>query len=96
MAAKLHALIIAEFNNASTSDLPAVYPRLVIMYEFFRLIRGEAFLTVRPSVEEKQRQLYVMEDEIGNRLAEIKKMLNLQDESLHFRINEMKHSFDIN
>lgn len=95
MAAKLHALIIAEFNNASTSDLPAVYPRLVIMYEFFRLIRGEAFLTVRPSVEEKQQQLYTMEDEIGTRLKHVRQTLSPQDESLRFHIDEAKHFFDI-
>lgn len=95
LAAKLHALILEEFESVQPSELPVVYPRLVIMYEFFRLIRGEAFLTIRPSIAEKQQQLYAMEDEIGNRLKQVKQKLNPQDESLRFHVDETKHFFDV-
>lgn len=96
VAAKLYSLILAEIESVQSSDLPAVYPRVVIMYEFFRLIRGEAFVHIRPSVAEKQQQLYAMENEIGNRLAEIRRRLDPEDESVRFHIGETKRFFDIN
>ncbi len=96
LASKLHALIMADLENTKPEDLPSHYPKLVVMYEFFRLIRGEAFLDLRPSDAEKQPQLYAMEDEMSKRLAQIRKMLNPENESLRFHIKEMQGFFDIN
>lgn len=96
LATKLHALIIADLENTKPEHLSSHYPKLVVMYEFFRLIRGEAFLDLRPIDVEKQPKLYAMEDEIGSRLAQIRKTLNLQDESLHFHVKEMQNYFDVN
>jgi hypothetical protein len=96
MASKLHALIMEDFESASSDFLSAHYPKMVVMYEFFRLIRGEAFLDLRPSMGDKQSQLYAMEDEIKERLATIRQQLNPDDASLRFHIEEMQRYFDVN
>lgn len=95
LATKLHALIMAQMENIPSGNLSAAYPKLVIMYEFFRLIRGEAFLDLRPINAEKQSNLYAMEDKIGKRLLEIRKTLNPADESLRYHIKEMQGYFDV-
>jgi hypothetical protein len=41
LAKDLYELILADIGNASLDTLPEVHPKLVVMYEFFRLIRGE-------------------------------------------------------
>lgn len=95
LATKIHALTITEMESVQPSHLPAMYPKFVVMYEFFRLIRGEAFLDLRPSDAEQQPKLYAMEDEIGKKLTSLQQQLDPNDPSIQFHIDEMKRAFDL-
>lgn len=97
LACELYELIIAEIDSESNQDsLVILYPKLVIAYEFFRLIRGEAFISLRsPDMEKRQQQMYKMEDEILKRVYELAKKLNPDDPQVVFYINESKKIFDI-
>lgn len=70
--------ICYEINNLINAELESIenvettYPKLVIMYEFFRLIRGEAFLDLREPDPAFQNELYGMEDQIFEKLKKIK------------------------
>lgn len=83
-ATNIYKLIVDEFKQyeAEKTDLNQVYSKLVIMYEFFRLIRGEAFVSQRPPTPEKQTELYKMEDEIGSKLEEIKTKIDPKNPTL--------------
>ncbi len=94
-ATKLYHLIMADLEHTKSKDFSSHYPKLVVMYEFFRLIRGEAFLDLRPIDTEIQPQLYAMEDGIGKQLETLRQRLNPHDESLRFHIKEMQAYFDI-
>lgn len=84
-----HKLIMSEFDRAKTDkNLYMIYPKLVTMYEFFRLLRGESFTDVRPPTPEKQKEFYKMEDEIGRKLQEIKSSVDFNDEKVKLYIEE--------
>lgn len=90
-------LIMIELDTVSKESLPQVYPKLVIMYEFFRLIRGEAFSGSRPSgLGELQTQLYDMEDTLRERISALEKELDPNDERTIYSLDLMKKSFDLN
>lgn len=94
LAKDLYELILAEIQKAE-EDLQAAYPKLVIMYEFFRLIRGEAFNVIRPpGVAEFQQKIYQMEDEIASKLEELAQKLDFADSKTKFYLDQMKKSFD--
>lgn len=93
-ATKLYDLIMTQMENIHPNHLSSIYPKLVVMYEFFRLIRGEAFLDFRPIDPERQSRLYAMEDGMCKRLSTIQQQLDTDDPSLRFHIDEMKSSFD--
>ncbi len=42
---EINKLIQGELENPK--DIESDYPKLVVMYEFFRLLRGEAFTELR-------------------------------------------------
>lgn len=63
-------LIIAEID--SVTDVESQYVKLCIMYEFFRMLRGEAFLSAREIDPTHQPLYYKMENELANRLLAIK------------------------
>lgn len=96
-AKNLHDLIIVELNNASGSEfLSQVYPKLIIMYEFFRLIRGEAFNSSRPyGLGELQKEIYKMEEDISKRLKDVENKLDPNDESAKFSLESMKKLFNL-
>lgn len=73
LAKSIYKLILAELDNPE--DIESVYPKLVIMYEFFRLIRGEAFINYREPTIGFQKEMYSMEDEILKKLQNIKKQI---------------------
>lgn len=57
----------------SNTDLQEAYPRFLIMYEFFRMLRGEAFSDYREPVgKEFQDNMYKMEDDILRKIKELK------------------------
>lgn len=89
-------LIMIELDTVSKESLPQVYPKLVIMYEFFRLIRGEAFVTSRPSgLGDAQANLYDMENTLMQRITELEKELDPNDERTLYSLDLMKKSFDL-
>ena len=63
------------------------------MYEFFRLLRGEAFLENRPHAPDKQNSFYKMEGEIAKRIDELKTKINFDDEKVKFYINEAQKTY---
>ena len=97
LAEKLHDLILNDIENTSSESLPEVYPKLVIMYEFFRLIRGEAFHSSRPSgISTFQKEIYKMEDNLAKRLKNLEKRLDTDDSRTSHCLNLMKKSFNLN
>jgi hypothetical protein len=83
-------------DGVSTEDLPQTFPKFVVMYEFFRLLRGEEFLDYRGVVShEEQRNLYVMEDEIAKKLNILRKKLDAHDPKTKYYIDSMRKQFDI-
>jgi len=64
-------MIISEIENVT--DLEMQYPKLILMYEFFRLLRGEAFISIRPEHDENlQKELYKLDDELFNKIKALK------------------------
>ena len=88
LVTNIYNLIQKEINQAKDKDLALLYPKLVTMYEFFRLLRGEAFTEYRPHTPNNQKDFYRMEDEIGKELNEIKNKINFEDERVKFYIEE--------
>lgn len=87
---KIYSLIDQEiYISAKDSDNLAMrYPRLITMYEFFRLLRGESFTDSRPSTPEKQKEFYLMEDKLSEKIKELKNKINFDDERVRFYIEE--------
>jgi len=94
-------LIVTEIeyfkNPERENDLPIVYPKLVIMYEYFRLLRGEAFLDAgkRPSAPEYQHDFYSKENDIRAKLEELKEKLNPDDERTKDNLQRAKDKFEL-
>lgn len=94
LAKSLYDLIVAEINNASPDTLPEIYPKIVIMYEFFRLIRGEAFHSLRPAgASEFQKEIYKMENDLAEYLKQLEKQMNFGDDKTLHHLELMKKSF---
>lgn len=91
LVGKIHALVTTEIlqYTYTTKDPVTVYPKLVIMYEFFRLLRGESFTDLRPSVGEYQKRLYEMEDEIREALEKVKEKIDFNDERVQYNIDQV-------
>ena len=85
-------LIISEFDHylslRKPDALAQVYPKLVILYQYFRLLRGEGF-SLRPGVGEEQQNFYAMENEIKMKLKIVKEQLNPNDQRTKYYIDEM-------
>lgn len=91
-------LVMREIDLLSKNnpnDLAMVYPKFIIMYEFFRMIRGEVFFNIRPPTPGFQKQLYAMEDEIKKRLETVRKKLDPKDQRVQFYLQEMAKSFSL-
>ena len=67
----IYNLIIAEYDRDVTLTEER-YQKLVTMYEFVRLLRGEAFVELHEPVGDFQNNLYRMEDEIETKLSQMK------------------------
>jgi len=67
LAKDLYELIATDINEASTDILPKIYPKLVVMYEFFRLIREQDFHSkCPPDIGEFQKEIYKMEENLAD------------------------------
>lgn len=96
LANDLHRIILSEMNNVSDDNLPEVYPKLVVMYEFFRLVRGEAFHSVRPAgIGESQEKIYKMENDLLDRLKILENKLDANDDKAKYYLELMKKSFNL-
>jgi hypothetical protein len=96
LAENLYELIGRDVENVTDEDLPAAYPKLVVMYEFFRLVRGEAFHASRPAeVGEFQTKIYDMENDFAKKLAGLEAKLDPNDSKTKFYLDGMKKSFDL-
>lgn len=83
---KTYKLIIDEMRMSETGDWAHYFPNLMVMYEFFRMLRGEAFNETRPSVPEKQQEFYRMEEKIRQALEELSKRVDFEDERLKYEM----------
>lgn len=96
LAKDLYDLILTEINNVSSDTLPEVYPKLVVMYEFFRLVRGEAFHHARPAgIREFQKEIYKMEDNLAECLKQLESKLDAGDSKISYYLDLMKKSFSL-
>jgi hypothetical protein len=95
----IYQLILDEIEDIQTlvkvKFLHTTYPKLVTMYEFFRLLRGEAFLDIRPHVSEHQNEFYQMEDNLQKKIKELSAKLDHNNPATKFHLDEAKKSFDI-
>jgi len=90
----IYNLILKEIDMAKSSDnLYMIYPKIITMYEFFRLLRGEAFTEHRPHTPSKQNDFYKMEDEIAKKINELKTNVDFEDEKVKFYITEAQKAY---
>lgn len=95
-AKKLYTLIVSEIDGCAETNLPVVYPKLVVSYQFFRLVRGEAFHEKRPhDLGELQKEIYSWEDDLARRVEKVKSKLDPKDGQTNFYIDEMKKRFEV-
>lgn len=94
-AKDVYVLLSKEMEDAlKSSDLPLMYPKLVVGYEFFRLVRGEAFHAQRPAgLGDHQKEIYRMEEKMWEKLGECRSRLDPADDRTKFHLDEMKKSF---
>jgi len=83
----VYQLILAEIK--AVKDIESQYPKLIIMAEFFSLLRGDVFLEFRGHTPEFQQDFYRMEDEIFNKIKELKKEIPLDSEKAKFNYENM-------
>ncbi len=96
IATKLFALIQTEIEDCESKDseaLEPLYPKLIVMYEFFRLLRGEAFLAHREPAPGFSADMYKMEDDIANRLKIIKTKIDPNSKRLKFYYDQLVSMF---
>ena len=89
---QLYSLISDEIEN--TTDVEVSYPQLVIMYEFFRLLRGEAFTDFREPTPDFQKRLYEMENELKEKVFSMKSRIEDQEKAQYW-MDMMKKSFEV-
>ena len=79
-------------------DIPAAYPKFVIMYLFFRMLRGEAFMDdpiFRPHTPEYQNRFYDMQNLIRERLEKLRSKLDPNDPLTQRYIKDMQDKFSL-
>lgn len=91
MANGVFELSMAEAQKAlhENQDVAAVYPKIVVMYEFFRLLRGEAFTDFRPPKPEFQHSLTEKEVELNKVLEKLKEKIDFKDERTKSYIDQV-------
>ena len=93
----VYTLVLQDIEEASQSGAPEEYwPKLIVGYEFFRLLRGEGFHAARPNdLGETQKEFYKMEDDLVKRLKELSKKLDPNDSKVAFYLDHAKKLFDL-
>lgn len=87
-------MTVSEFDGITPDTLPEAYPRFILMYEFFRLVRGEAFQASRPhGMGQLQKELYAMEDDLAQRLARLEATLDKNDRKTSYHLDTMQQAF---
>lgn len=96
LAEDLYNLIDSELKEVERRevDLAEVYPKLVICCEFFKYIRGEFFHSSRPHGLKCQEKMYQLEDQLSDRVGNLRKELNTTDEKTLYYLNLAKKLFD--
>lgn len=87
LCAEIEKLISAELEHPE--DIEASYPKFIIMYEFFCLLRGEAFTAHRDPTPEFQKELYAIEDKIGKRVLQLKNSIPENSTKAKFHFDNM-------
>lgn len=97
LAKDLYELILADINDTPVEYFPEAYPNFVVMYEFFRLVRGHAFNSSRPGgLGELQKEVYRMENHLIERLKPIEKyLLDIKNDRISTSLDIMKKSFSL-
>lgn len=99
---QIGVLISSELDNAlkevekdpKSEYLSVMYPKIVIMSQFFGFLRGEAFQNVRPATPGSQNDFYEMEHEIEKKVNELKEKLDFDDERVKFHIGQSQKLFN--
>lgn len=92
----IYEIIIEEINVVSSDTLPELYPKLVVMYEFFRLVRGESFSSYRPAdIGDFQKEIYKMEDKLTEHLKQFENKLSIDDSKTSYNLDLMKKMFSL-
>jgi len=76
-------------------DLIHMFPKFIIMYRFFRMLRGEAFYEVRPSTPQYQNDYYVYENSLLQALKRLAKKLDKNDPRVQTALEETKKIFSL-
>lgn len=80
--------------ESGRSELPEVYPKLVVCREFFSYIRGEFFHSTRPVDAQCQSEMYRFEHELDKRLRDLRSKLNTEDSKTSHFLKISKALFD--
>lgn len=88
---EIYHLILDEYEKVE--DIETQYPKFVIMLEFFRFLRGEAFTKYREPTPDFQKNLYQMEDNLTSILRELKTKLDPNSDRLSYNIAEVSKLF---
>lgn len=95
MAERAHGLVAAEAASAPTVELPQIYPKLVLTYEFARLLRGEGFAGSRPEGVDPA-PLYRLEAETERTLSEVRARMPLElRDAAAFHVRDMCRRFEL-
>ena len=96
LAEELFQLIDKELQltESQQQDVVESYPKLVICCEFFRLLRGEFFLTSRPIGIDCQKRLYQLEDQLQARVRELRNSLDVNDSRTAYYLAQGKKLFE--
>lgn len=95
MANAVFELSMAEAKRAlnENQDIASIYPKIVVMYEFFRLIRGEAFTDFRQPTPEYQNSLREKENELGKVLDQLMAKIDFNDERTKSYIDQLLNPY---
>lgn len=95
LVTQIKTLIVNSFDTAESMDnLSTMYPKLVVMYEFVRLLRGEAFTDMRPPVDDFQKNMYELEDSLRLRLEALRYKL-IDDKSAQYSYQKFFEAFSL-
>ena len=92
MCIDIFNLIIQEIED--TDDPDRRFPEIGVMYEFYRLLRGEAFSQYHEDMHEFQNDLYKMEHTIRDKMRDTKLKIKNPDRANYF-LDIMKKTFTL-